>query len=573
VISDEKALSACGVGLADGRMPILRSVDHRSRTATRPHLACSSISVAVIIATYNQARFLSEAISSILAQTRPADEIVVVDDGSTDDPGAVASQYPGVKIICQSNRGRSAARNEGLRNCSSSHVVFLDADDRLLPMALELGAEQAIKYPKCGFVYGGHYDINEDGSVRKAQHWYPIVGNAHLALLRRNLVRMQATALFRRDILIEAGGYDEKLERAEDYDLYLRIAQRYDVAAYPDIIAEYRWHGDNTSGNPIKMLRAILDVLARHEQRIDRGASERLALREGRAIWRDYYAWLMIEAASFRFPSPRSFQLLGYAVTVSPQTVALNLKTWLYRRIKRRVPGRLARWINRLRSQERLPVGSIQFGDLRSLSPISTKFGFDRGTPIDRYYIERFLDQHADDVMGRVLEAGDSAYTRRFGDGKVLRSDVLHVDASNPSATVIGDLGNPGILPSSVFDCVLLTSVLHYVFDMKAAIASIHRALKPGGVLLLTVPGVSAVDDGGWGSVLAWSLTAPMARRLFEDQFDSDKISVEAYGNVFAATAFLHGIAVEEVKAEELNANDPRYPVVVAVRAVKGLDQ
>jgi hypothetical protein len=260
-------------------------------------------------------------------------------------------------------------------------------------------------------------------------------------------------------------------------------------------------------------------------------------------------------------------------VTVSPQTVALNLKTWLYRRIKRRVPGRLARWINRLRSQERLPVGSIQFGDLRSLSPISTKFGFDRGTPIDRYYIERFLDQHADDVMGRVLEAGDSAYTRRFGDGKVLRSDVLHVDASNPSATVIGDLGNPGILPSSVFDCVLLTSVLHYVFDMKAAIASIHRALKPGGVLLLTVPGVSAVDDGGWGSVLAWSLTAPMARRLFEDQFDSDKISVEAYGNVFAATAFLHGIAVEEVKAEELNANDPRYPVVVAVRAVKGLDQ
>ena len=128
------------------------------------------------------------------------------------------------------------------------------------------------------------------------------------------------------------------------------------------------------------------------------------------------------------------------------------------------------------------------------------------------------------------------------------------MDTSNPSATVVGDLGDPGVLPSSAFDCILLTSVLHYVFDVKAAIASIHRALKPGGVLLLTVPGVSAVDDGGWGSVLAWSLTAPMARRLFEDQFDSDKIVVEAYGNVFAATAFLHGIAVEEVKAEELNA-------------------
>src|ERR1700733_5080501 len=174
-------------------MPILRSIDHSSCAAARTHLASASISVAVIIATYNQARFLSEAISSILAQTRPADEIVVVDDGSTDDPGAVASQYPGVKIICQSNRGRSAARNVGLRNCSSTHVVFLDADDRLLPMALELGAEQATKYPKYGFVYGGHYDISEDGKVRKAQHWYPVVGNAYLALLRRNLVRMQAT--------------------------------------------------------------------------------------------------------------------------------------------------------------------------------------------------------------------------------------------------------------------------------------------------------------------------------------------------------------------------------------------
>jgi glycosyltransferase involved in cell wall biosynthesis len=554
-------------------MPMLCKVDHKTRFGSRARLGNANVSVAVIIATYNQARFLSEAISSILAQTLPADEIVVVDDGSTDDPISIASQYPGVTIVRQDNRGRSAARNEGLRNCTSSHVIFLDADDRLLPRAIELGVELAAKHPQCGFIYGGHYDINEDGNIRKAQHYYPIVGSAHLGFLRRNLIRMQATALFRRDVLIEIGAYDEKLERAEDYDLYLRIAQRYEVATHPGIVAEYRWHGDNTSGDPIKMLRAILDVLARHERRLDRDASEKLALREGRAIWRDYYAWLMIEAAVLGFPSLRSFHLLGHAVIASPQTVARNLITWAYRRAKGTVPGRLARWINKLRSLDRLPVGSIQYGDFRRLSPISTTFGFDRGTPIDRYYIERFLDQHANEVKGTVLEAGDSTYTRRLGGTKVQRSEVLHLDTSNPSATVIGDITDPNVLPPSTFDCILLTSVLHYVFDLKAAVASIYRALKPGGVVLLTVPGVSAVDDGGWGSVLAWSLTAPMAHRLFEDQFDSDKIFVEAFGNVFAATAFLHGIAVEEVKAEELNATDQRYPVVVTVRAVKGLDQ
>jgi glycosyltransferase involved in cell wall biosynthesis len=552
---------------------MLSTFKSESYSDPQSHSPDAGITVAVIIATYNQARFLSEAISSVLAQTRIASEIIVVDDGSTDNPSSIASRYAGVKIIRQANRGRSAARNEGLRSCSSDHVIFLDADDRLLPRAIELGALEAEKHSRCGFVYGGHYDIAEDGAVRTAQHWYPIVGDAHLALLRRNLVRMQATALFRRDVLMEVGGYDEQLERAEDYDLYLRIAQKHDVVAYPAIVAEYRWHGGNTSGNPAKMLRATLDVLAKHERRINRGAAEQLALQEGRAIWKDHYAWLMIEASRRSLPSPKSLLLLGYAMTVSPRTVGRNVMTWLYRRTKTIVPSRLARWINKLRSQDRLPVGSIRFGDFRRLSPISTEFGFDRGTPIDRYYIERFLDMNSDDVKGTVLEAGDDSYTRRFGKMRVLRSEVLHVDSSNPYATVIGDLEDPTALPSSTFDCILLTSVLHYVFDLKAAIASIYRALKPGGVLLVTVPGASAVDDGGWGSVLAWSFTAAMARRLFETQFDSDKVVVDAYGNVFAAIAFLQGIAVEEVKPEELNSNDPRYPVVVTLRAVKGLDQ
>lgn len=215
----------------------------------------------------------------------------------------------------------------------------------------------------------------------------------------------------------------------------------------------------------------------------------------------------------------------------------------------------------------------MRFGDLRRLSPISTNFGFDRGTPIDRYYVERFLRQYASDIHGRVLEAADNTYTTRFGGDAVTVSDILHLDASNPRATIVGDLARHDVLPEASFDCIILTDVLHYVFDMRAGVASLYRALKPGGVLLLAMPGVSALDYGDWGSAVVWSLSAAAARRLFEERFNADGMVVEAHGNVFAAMAFLQGLAMEEVAHEELDAHDPRYPIVVAVRAVKSLSR
>jgi glycosyltransferase involved in cell wall biosynthesis len=164
--------------------------------------------VAVIIPTYNQARFLADAIESVLAQNRQADEIIVIDDGSNDDPAAVVVQFPTVRLIRQDNRGPSAARNTGLRNCRTSHIVFLDADDRLLSTALETGLTCMAAHPDCAFVYGGHRLISEDGrplwdSVR------PIVGDTYLAFLRLNLAGPPMTALFRRDCLSAVDGFDE----------------------------------------------------------------------------------------------------------------------------------------------------------------------------------------------------------------------------------------------------------------------------------------------------------------------------------------------------------------------------
>ena len=153
-------------------------------------------------------------------------------------------------------------------------MVFLDADDRLLPNALEDGLSYAAKHPDCAFIYGGHRDITERENGGKIS-LFPDVRRSQLALMRRNLIRMQATVVFRHDCLIEIGGYDETLQRAEDYDLYLRLARIHPIACHPKMVAEYRWHGKNTSDDTMRMLRSTLNVINRHEARIRPNAAER----------------------------------------------------------------------------------------------------------------------------------------------------------------------------------------------------------------------------------------------------------------------------------------------------------
>lgn len=223
-----------------------------------------------------------------------------------------------------------------------------------------------------------------------------------------------------------------------------------------------------------------------------------------------------------------------------------------------------------LSGREYVPrVGAVRFGDTRRTRPISPRFGFDRGQPIDRHYIEYFLSRHCSEIRGRVLEVGDNTYTHRFGGSRVTRSDVLHVSAGNPQATFIGDLANPSVLPPHAFDCIVLTQTLQLVYDVPQAVRHIHRALAPGGVVLVTAPGISQVDGGEWKHAWFWSFTPLAMKRLFGDVFGPDSVAVEHYGNVFAATAFLQGLAVEDVESRDLEPIDEAYPLVVAVRARK----
>ncbi|WP_062291023.1 class I SAM-dependent methyltransferase [Nostoc piscinale] len=214
-------------------------------------------------------------------------------------------------------------------------------------------------------------------------------------------------------------------------------------------------------------------------------------------------------------------------------------------------------------------IGKVNFGNLRRLKPISRDFGYNRGLPIDRYYIENFLERQAKDVQGRVLEIGDASYTRRFGGDRVTQSDVLHVIEGNPEATIIGDLTNADHIPSEVFDCVILTQTLHLLYDMRAALITLYRILKPGGILLVTVPGISQVVKCDWGDDWCWALTTQSARLLFEEKFPKTNVQFETHGNVLAAIAFLQGLAVQDLHQEELDYQDNEYQLLITVRAVK----
>lgn len=208
-------------------------------------------------------------------------------------------------------------------------------------------------------------------------------------------------------------------------------------------------------------------------------------------------------------------------------------------------------------------------GDLRRVTPIDPNWGFERGTPIDRVYVEAFVGSHAADIRGRVLEIAAPDYTTRFG-RDVERVDILMATEGNPQATIVGDLTDAPQIPSDTFDCAIVTQTLQFVYDVRAALATLNRVLAPGGVLLATVPGITKIsptEDEQFGEW--WHYTARSAQRLAEEAFGERNIEVRAYGNVLTAAGFLYGLAASDLKHDELEAHDRLYEVIVGVRAVK----
>lgn len=241
----------------------------------------------------------------------------------------------------------------------------------------------------------------------------------------------------------------------------------------------------------------------------------------------------------------------------------LLARRYLARETRRRL-ARMAVWP---------PVGWVRFGSFRRLKPISSDYGNSRGLEIDRYYIENFLSEFSTDVRGHALEIKHNVYTRKYGGDRVLRSDVLHPVEGNPDATIIADLTKADHLPENTFDVIIFTQTLQVIYDIRTVIDTLHRMLKPGGVLLATASGMAQLsleDFDKWGEY--WRFTSLSARLLFQEAFGPGNVTVRSYGNVLAAISFLEGLAAEDLRKNELDAVDRSYEVLIAVRAVKSMD-
>jgi glycosyltransferase involved in cell wall biosynthesis len=214
--------------------------------------------VSVIIPCYNQAHFLGEAISSVLAQTLRSYEIVVVDDGSADNTFETATRYPGVRCIRQKNQGLSAARNVGARESHGSYLVFLDADDRLLPSALEDGVQCLNLHPDCAFVYGHLKFIAADGSPLPTPAQVCVDKNHCLELLRTDYVWTPGVVMYRRAAFEWVIGFDTLIDACADTDLNIRISRDFPVYCHGNVILEYRRHATNMSDKSALMLRTAL---------------------------------------------------------------------------------------------------------------------------------------------------------------------------------------------------------------------------------------------------------------------------------------------------------------------------
>ena len=540
--------------------------------------------VSCIIIFFNAEKFLKEAIESVFSQTYENWELLLVDDGSTDGSTTIAinyaKQYPAkvryFEHVGHQNQGMSATRNLGIRNAKGEFIAFLDADDVYLPYKLERQIPILVSHAQAGMLYGSSYywyswtgdpdDIQKDHVVENedAPTIRMIQPIEFLTLFINNHILKPPTSslIVLRNLASRIGGFEETAPNIiEDQVFIAKMSLEAPVVVVKGVFERYRQHLDsctfiaeNITGEDFKARQTYLNWLEEY--------LNKLKIKEAK-VWK----------------ALRKKQLLH-------RHVILNYIMLYFKRLS--VPmnkwaGKIARWIlpapvhgwlgARLYGQEYSPPpGRVRLGSLRRVTPISQVFGFERGQPIDRYYIERYLSSHSTDIKGHVLEIGSPRYTRIFGGDRVTISDVVDVAEGNPNATLVADLTCAEHISSDTFDCVILTQTLQYIYDLRAALKTLFRILKPGGVALVTVPGISKMSphsDEGLSHSWHWSFTSISARRLFEEIFSEKNVWVAAYGNVLAAISFLHGLATDELRQEELDHYDPAYPVTIAVRAVK----
>jgi glycosyltransferase involved in cell wall biosynthesis len=283
--------------LADHTRIALATLHFRRQWVEDTRLVTAPL-VSIIIPCFRQALFLGDAIESVCRQTYPHVEIVVVDDGSPDNTAAVAQQFPGIQLVRQPNMGLNEARNTGIRHSHGDFLVFLDADDTLLPGAVEAGLKAFHAHPDAAFVFGRHVNIAFDGTLINEPDYRFGGDDAYEALLGTEYIECLSTVLFRRSAVDEAGGFRTAAKGCGDFDLYLRVAQRHACYYHGALIMGYRRHGANMSGDGAFTFRHSLPVLRSHKGHAATVKAYRRAYNRGIRFRKDYGRAFLVNAVA-----------------------------------------------------------------------------------------------------------------------------------------------------------------------------------------------------------------------------------------------------------------------------------
>jgi peptidoglycan/xylan/chitin deacetylase (PgdA/CDA1 family) len=481
------------------------------------------------------ARLVLPTLASVEGQAgRP--EIVLATDASTPAGAqewiASLARARGFKSIHCAAGTPGAIRNAGLRVCTRPYVHCLDAGERL-GSGFHLAAARWLDANPRAVLATSRLLVLGPGAARS------VIAPAEVSLLAlvADPDAIHSASVFRRAAWLDVGGFDDALPALDDYDFWLKLLAPGGACGVIDA----------------HMIRPV------RRDGLYRGAWDPDARRAAvQAITERHHPVMGLDPAAVLCAREEQLDRLGRACQ---------------ERLKRRQQtlGAIDALERRHAAQTALGAlrTAIDAGDLRRRTPLSRDWGYERGTPVDRYYIERFLSEHAADVAGVVLEVQEPDYTRRFGGDRVTESHVVDLDPANPRATVVSDLRAAANLRSGTYDCIILTQTLHVIDDMEAVVSECARLLKAGGVLLATLPCASRVslEYGADGDF--WRVTEAAARRLFEKVLPAEAITVAPHGNVFATTAFLYGFGRDELTASELETTDPYFPLLISVRAEK----
>ncbi len=441
---------------------------------------------------------------------------------------------PGARVVAGSFATRAAARDAGARNATAELILFPLPGDTFDATYLARAGALLAEQPDCALA--SSWTVFEKAGGDEVQAPEP----PSLEALLADPWALHDATVVRRAAVEAAGGLDTELATLELYDLWLRIL---------------------SAGKGARLIEAPL-----HRQPVGPEAAARQDLDpEGQTTAFD-----------------RVFEK-HQALFSGATLLALARREATLTALAHRHRERLARRDETRREIEALQVEAgrlgealaesgdpgVDWGELRRVRPLDPDWGYSRGTPVDRVYIERFLEGNALDVQGAVLEVQESDYTKRFGGGRVTRSDVVDFAPGNSRANIVADLRGAPSIPDARYDCIILTQTAHVIDDVRAVLAECHRILKPGGVLLATFPVTSRVclEYGREGDF--WRLTEAGARLIAAEVFGAAHVETASYGNVLTSTAFLYGVAAHELRPEELDAGDPYYALLVGLRAVK----